>query len=73
VRWIAAGYAPGHVNLHNLATVSFSLSTFLCLAASWTGLMKKSALHAQKKMSAMNILQAIKIYSRWTQKEVASL
>ncbi len=49
---VAAGYAVRIVHLHCPKNVSFSFSTFLRLAASWTGVDKKLfALAVQNKKS----------------------
>jgi hypothetical protein len=47
---MAAGYARRTMHLHYLTSVYFSFSTFLYLAASWTGVDKKIfALYVQNK------------------------
>jgi hypothetical protein len=41
VQQVASGYARLVTPFHCFASVSFSFSTFLCFAASWTGVDKK--------------------------------
>jgi hypothetical protein len=67
VQRVALGYAFRVATFHCPISVSFSFSTFLCFAASWTGVDKKYS-HCLGRTAVFPVLQCVKwmIAPFWT-------